>query len=845
MQINRRPFLQLLGSTGLLLASPRLAKAADPGARALFLLIDGITPEVQAGPLRDFLEPFAQASIPVGLGLAPGPEGYPDATGQLLRTLFGELPDLFEPVAAVAGLSAMEPYFQMRNASRALDEIEAALGIREEIASISTAAPARPVNFDALRAVGVRNVIATTTHAEALVSLPCDGGALCLKGSVPVTLDAGAVTLREWLRTGAAGSGVLGVVQAGDLTGSASVDIAAAAEAMVAEIVRAVQGGSVFVVPPREHLAWYVGTQARTLALRLELPPDGDLAARQGFESLGNALRTSGIPFSLSGPAATIDDDGCLVLGPGGDAAGWIAARSAAGQTVCAVGTVDRDGSHDLAMAGLDLLVVPEQPGGARLDAEGMPIWPDTEDPARIGQGRRGIDVVLSLAPRNYRDPSWRATVVEALVAVKEDRFTKLRSVAGLAADLVPADPVFAILRETRRDMRTPEDAAPETIEDRDTLLADARDAWRYVELWTNAATGLCPATVHRGVDGTYRYEALTMWDFGSLIRATISAHELGFLSDEAFLARARLLVGALPAASIRGHLLPNELIATDRIGPLSQNFNACDTGRLVGALVDLDRHPVSRGLAGPMLEKWDLDAIVLDGRPHSISGSRLVDTFVSHCTAYLARNFRDIGIAVASPYSVDSEGSETDWQMRLLYAAARLGAYGAEPLLLEAIERGPTREMRLLADVLWTEQLRAYDRTGLLHCVSEAPLNTPPWFAYAGLRLNDARTRWEVRSNSPDPRYATDAFQRQSLLVNTKGAFLWAAIRPGAHAARLVSHVRTYAKLQTGEFTPGAFVYGAPRMEGYADINTNGIVMEAVAYILRGRRPSAEVYPP
>jgi hypothetical protein len=840
MQIARRRFLQFLGSTGLLFASPRLADAAEPGARALFLLLDGITPAVEAGPLRDFLEPFAQASIPVGLGLAPGPEGYPEATGRLLGTLFDELPDLFEPVAVVDGLSGMEPYFQLRNASRVLDEIAAAIGLRDGIVSVTAAASTRPVTYDALRAVGLRNVIATTPQPEALLSLPCDGGALCLQGSVPLLLEAGAGTLREWLRAGSTGTGLLGVARAGELGTSRAADIAAAADAMAGEIVRAVQGGDVFVVPPREHLAWFVGRQARTLALRLEPPPAGDAAAAEGFAALLDALRASGVPFSLSGPAATLDEDGCLAPGPDRDAAGWAAARSAAGRTACAVASeIDRAQARDLAVAGLDLLVVPGQAGGARLSAEGMPIWPDTEDPARIAQGR-GIDAILSLSPRGYRDPAWRVAALDALVAAADDRFTTLRSVAALAGEIVPPDPVFAILRETRRDLRIPQDVPPETVEEREALLADARGAWGYIEKWTHPSTGLCPATVHQGIDGLYKYEALTMWDFGSLVRATISAHELGFLSDEAFLARATLLVRALPAASIGGLLLPNELVATDRIAQLSRDFNACDTGRLVGALVDLDRYPSSLGLARSMLARWELGAVVRDGRPHSISQGRLVDAFGSHCTAYLARNFRDIGIEVASPYDVDRAGSETDWQMRLLYAAARLGAYGAEPLLLEAIERGPTREGSLLADVLWTEQLRAHDRTGLLHCVSEAPLNREPWFAYAGLRLNDAGTRWEVRANSPDPKFATDAFQRESLLVNTKGAFLWAAVRPGPYAARLVSHVRAHARLGTGEFTPGAFVHGTPRMEGYADINTNGIVVEAVAYILRGRRPSA-----
>jgi hypothetical protein len=838
MQISRRRLLMLLGSAGFLSASPRLVTGAEPGARALFVLVEGITPEVPAAHLRSLLEPFAQAFIPVGLGLAPGARGFGADMGQLLRDLFHELPELFEPVADIAGLAATEPYFQMRNASRALDEIEAALGVRTGIVSVATSAPPRPANLDALRAVGLRNVMATTAQAQPLVSLPCDGGALCLQGSVRLSLETGGATLGERLRADFGGVGILGVLSADDLAASTPATIFASAEAMVAEIVRAVQRGSAFAVAPREHLAWFVGTQARTVALRLELPPEGDVEAGQAYLALRAALRDAGIPFSASGRAALLDDDGCLDLGRDDVDAGWIAARSAAGIAVCAVGAVDEARAHDLAATGLVLLVEPGEAGATRLDPNGVLRWPESYDPMRIRGGTRGADVVLSLTRDAYRDPAWRASALDALIRLRQDGRATLRSLSSLASDLVPKDPVFAILRETRRDLRDAGPTAPETADEHDLLLGDARAAWSYVEEWTEPATGLCPATVHRAAGGTYKHQMLTMWDFGSLIHASISAHELGFLTDDTFLARTERLLRALPASSIRAHVLPNELIATDRVGPLSQDFNACDTGRLVGALVDLDRYPLSRGIARPVLDRWDLDAIILDRRPHSISGGRLVDAFISHCTAYLARNFREIGIDVASPYAVDTGGSETDWQMRLLYAASRLGAYGAEPLLLEAIERGPTREGDLLADVLWTEQERAYARTGLLHCVSEAPLDRAPWFAYAGLRLNDDRTRWEVRANSPDPRFATDAFQRESLLVNTKGAFLWAAVRPGEHASRLVSHVRTHANLDRGGFAPGVFVQGARRMEGYADINTNGVVLEAVAYILRGRRP-------
>ena len=99
------------------------------------------------------------------------------------------------------------------------------------------------------------------------------------------------------------------------------------------------------------------------------------------------------------------------------------------------------------------------------------------------------------------------------------------------------------------------------------------------------------------------------------------------------------------------------------------------------------------------------------------------------------------------------------------------------------------------------------------------------------------SRPLLEDGPNSEDGRFDTQEFRTQTALVNTKAAYLWAAYRPSAYSTMLTRHVRTRARLDGMGFSPGVFVATGEAMPGYADINTNGVVLEAIAFITRGRK--------
>jgi len=303
---------------------------------------------------------------------------------------------------------------------------------------------------------------------------------------------------------------------------------------------------------------------------------------------------------------------------------------------------------------------------------------------------------------------------------------------------------------------------------------------------------------------------------------------------------RSELLVRALPVVRVGEWRLPAEVISSTTGAPLSEDFNACDTGRLLSVLHTLDAYPLTRGIAEQKIAGWDLAAVVRDGHVHSVVKGRLVDRFRSHCAHYTARAFRDRGIDAASPYEVPGMAAGTDHDMRLLLALVGLGPLGAEPLLLEALEMGLSEPSDFLADVLFAAQSREYESSGRLVCLSEAPINREPWFTYQGLNVASSEDRWMVSAASADGRFNTPAFRAETLMVNTKAAYLWVAARPSAHATLLARHVRNRARIEGMGFSPGVFAASGKGMPGYADVNTNAIILQAIAYILRGRRSPA-----
>jgi hypothetical protein len=836
--IDRRTVLRLM-VPALLAPFPVRPLRADAAGEALFLIWDGIGPETPADRLRAFAAPFLDARIPVGViaDLPPAPD--PALAGEL-RSLFAADPARVEPVMLVPGLAGLSPYFQRRAVSDAIGRLRGILGGAGGAAALSVATEGDgAANFDGLRALGIRSLLAQS-DVPAVTSGGCALLEVCLAGGRRVAV-ADTPDPTPWIERALAAPGWARLTFS--MAGIAALSPQEArlwALRAVDAISRELAAGGRFAALPRDHARWFGADQMRRVAIRLRPGPAGSEAA---MARLASDLESLGLPFTRSVPLPGAAGGGwpagaCATLASPAEAAGAIAAAAPVRGLSCLAADAPVTGLAPEDADRVDLML---RPGAdPAFDGQGVLVRGETrlaEAPGLLSDAGLMRDAILVLGPEDLATETDRQAMLATLARLREEPGTDLVDVAGFHAATVAPDPVFALLRETRR--AGPEGPDPEPLSAED-LMADARQAWAFFERFTVARTGLTIDTADVQEDETWLHREMTMWDIGSVLAGVMAAHELGLIGDADFTARAALVVDALPVTPIGGMMLPGAVISSDTGAVLSRDFNACDTGRLLSVLRTLDAHPLTAGISADKVAAWDLAGVVVAGHVHSVSGGRLVDRFGSHCAHYTARALRDRGVQALSPYEGTGEGPWTDRAMRLFESLSGLDPLGADPLLLEALEMGPTDATDLLADVLHGAQRREYEATGTLYCLSEAPLNRAPWFTYQGISFAPEGERWLVNATSDDPRFATPEFWRETLLVNTKAAYLWSAARPGAYATRLVRHVRDRARLEGLGFAPGVFAASGIGMPGYADVNTNGIVLEAIAFILRGRKPPA-----
>ncbi|MEI2806600.1 MAG: DUF3131 domain-containing protein [Albidovulum sp.] len=838
MAVDRRTFLGLLGPAVLLPGVPFPA-CADGASDALFLIVDGIAADTPAGLFRAFTDPFLADGLPIAIipTFLRGAEATlsPVLAGEVGR-LFAAAPHLAEPVLSLPGLGGLSRYFQRRAASDALEWMRTLIGatpaaVPPPVTVATDAAPS--ANLDVLRCLGIRSVL-TLTAAETVTSTGCADRTVCLRGSRRLSLADTADPAR-WLEDALEGPGWRQIVLSlAGIERLAAEDVHLRARQVCDAVGREIGSGRRFAALPRDHARWFGDDQMRFVAVRLRPGTAASAASMARFRADIEAL---GIPVTdtVRPEDETWAEGLCAapVLPWAGGAGAWGFPRPQGLRCIAA------DAGAATLPAGLgqsiDLLLMPG--ADPAFDGRGLFLRGETGGAgiaALRWESRLMRDAVISLGPEDCASDVARGANLAALRRLREDTGTRFLDIPAFHAATVTPDPVFDLLHDARRD---PADAADPDALSTAELMNDARQAWTFFERFSVAATGLCIDTADVRDGEEWLQREMTMWDIGSLVAAVMAAHDLDLIGDSAFVARCARIVEALPVARIGGLRLPAEVISPDSGAALSGDFNACDTGRLLSVLGDLDRHPLTRGIAEPKIAGWDLAGVVIGGHVHSVVNGRFVDRFRSHCAHYTARAFRGRGIDAASPYEVMGEGPQTDRDMRLLEALAGLDPLGAEPLLLEAVEMGLSEPTALLAEVLSFAQRRDHERTGTLYCVSEAPINRAPWFSYQGLNVASATERWVVNAASADPRFNTPSFREETLLVNTKAAYLWAAARPGAYATMLVRHVRDRARLDGMGFSPGVFVATGQGMPGYADVNTNGIMLAAIAFILRGRR--------
>jgi hypothetical protein len=813
------------------------------------ILIRDIDPSVSAERLDAVLAPLQRFGLPISCIVRPetadGKAFQPDSPlAQLLGSYAISRPGTFEIVPDVPNLGKMSAFFRARAMIQVQKDLKMGLW--------GSAAATKRLNFtstacqnvenlaspEGVRSAGIRNVyvysdtdILTTAEAWPDGTVRQIGGRNVRLGNVPKAFledqpdqfqNIVVLSARDFAQSGVA-----------ELTATAT-DFAN--QALLSEL----SAGQVHMTLSETQLRDDFKFD-RSIGLHFFTKSDGTGALSKGLDAFRSELAAAGL-LSSYGPVVGSSPNSAagywivtetIGASPGPDDA--LAAFTTRADDVpnpSTIGTdalnpgqavrlVSAEGGFEQGLDGtgqllLDTLIL-DQPEGIKL-LKSVP---------------RNLSDLVIVVPENILDnDAVRNAVRNELMTIASDGATVFHPLPEHVTRILPRSPEIDHARRATFQILKAAQGEPLTT---DELMADARHAWSYFENWTNRETGLCPATINSAPGSEEKLEAVTMWDVGSHINALMAAVDLELISTKSFQNSIGRILPNIVGRNTDGRQLPSGWIRTDRFKWGNRNFDGCDAGRLLSALHQLEQHPLAGRSVADLVASWDFAKIILDGEIQNVTDRNLHTTYKSHCAHYSALAFRRWGHVVSSPYEVFDGRSPADGQMALLEAAGRIGPLGAEPLILEAIELGMTPESAYLADVLFAAQAAAHTLTGRLFCVSESPLDHPPWFTYQGLQINAPGIKWISVGVSTAGQPSIAEPVNDNLLVSSKSAYLWAAYNRSEHAMELLHYVRSRARGRIG-FSAAVLEKTGVAPQDYSDLNTNSIILQSINHMVKTR---------
>jgi hypothetical protein len=378
----------------------------------------------------------------------------------------------------------------------------------------------------------------------------------------------------------------------------------------------------------------------------------------------------------------------------------------------------------------------------------------------------------------------------------------------------------------------TPPIAAPDAID-----TAAARLAWTFVENTTQAATGLAKPI--------YPYRFATVWDIGSLIGATYSAHQLGIVGDAEYDARMRRILGTLDSLPLFDGAAFNRTYDTETGGMVDRDevasmvgygWSATDIGRLLIWLRIVAVNQPSHGaLAAHIVQRLDFSRLVAGGVLRGMNLDPVHGTRTGYAETglgyeqYAAKGFALWGHRAATALDAAVNAKRVDlFGVSVSVDVRDKGKLTSEPYILLGLETGwYSDELRDQATRVLAAQEARFMNTGVMTMVSEDALPDPPHYFYY-YSLYDQGQGFVVQE--PENGTLVD----QPRWVSTKAAFAWRVLFPGSYTRAALASVQRAAVPGRGW---GSGVYeqsGAPTQE--PNINTAAVVLESLAFQQRGR---------
>ena len=385
------------------------------------------------------------------------------------------------------------------------------------------------------------------------------------------------------------------------------------------------------------------------------------------------------------------------------------------------------------------------------------------------------------------------------------------------------------ILQETEADFLRP--LPPRALSQQD--LRDARLAWRYFEAHLQSETGL--------VDSVAGFPSTTIWDQGSYVLATVSAHRLNLISDVAFSTRMDRFLESFSKMDLFDDTLPNkaydtrDLAMTDYANNRTVQgigWSALDVARILLAFRVLERHsPELSPAIQKIILRWDLAAFAHDGELWGMNVEATERALLQEgrlgYEQYGARASALFGLDVSLAMSAERNLSWTDVSGVKIPKDRRTASYYhaitpilSEPYLLAALEIGLDSEGRILAHKVYAAQQARFEDTGIPTMVSEDHVDTKPSFLYSSVFANGED--WAVVSEAGD-------FHNELRTLSTKAVFGWDALYDTPYSNAMREELN---KLSRNENGWQAGIYEASRKPNTAlTLNTNAVILEAIHF--------------
>lgn len=836
VQVHRRQLLAGLSVLALPLAA-RVAIAQGADAATIFIVLKGLEAQPDQELTKSILDSFNTQTIPVSVivDLSDETRISPD-TATHVRAILSVAVDhkgLVEPVIGHIALHAAHRYLHLRAATKQRDLLaglmNAVAADVEDVVSLYDLSEDDTLEPFAYRSAGFRVLIspdAQATSAGVTIMQPLGWGILRIRGGIHHALgDDPTGAINTMTQTDGPHLLVLDASQS-----------PRGADRWVAALNDVFGRGQVIPSRPSDYMLLGNPGASKMMALAFDLGNAQDPS--EDILDFANLLDEIDVPYSFIGPARP---DGS------NPAAGFCATQPSA------LGVQSGQGEACLSRrartppiaesVGAEIIVSPHSSEWAALGPheDGRFYMPDNADPETLLlerlQSRPLADGIAIVTAKDIGTRFKRISLQRAIQAAKINGQINFHTLTSMRDALAAPDPVLDHFWSTRRRFAAPLPAAATLAgPERAALLEDANLAWSYIARHTRDDTGLCPGTAQGGSGTSVISNAVTLWDVASQVNGIIAAQNLDLIEVADAQRRIKQLLDALPTITIDGYRLPPALFNAATLRPLRSGYDACDTGRFLIALARAEAVGLVSAIdTQVLLSSWDLGPTIRQAHPYSYTQRGWQDTFASHCTHYIRHGFAYAGLTVDTPYPSLTTKATGDDRIALLYRSAELGHVGPEPALLEVVEGLQSPEARYLADVLFDAQLRYFEETGKYRAVSEVPINAAPWFVYQGLRVDLPQSRcWIIKSTLSSSNTTSDAGLENKRMISTKAVFLSAATYPHPYCTELLALVRDRAKLPGFGYASGLREDDLTPMEGYSDLNTNGIILTAIDYMLR-----------